>query len=109
LASIEQPRIVVKSLLASPYTLKSKNLIDWLIPDVPDDPSLFLPMADSITDSQQMISALSSLHSMPPADGQENAGQHALHQLHKLIDDPSRRLNNDLQTRESPRRSLMHV
>ncbi|KAJ5394781.1 uncharacterized protein N7487_009084 [Penicillium crustosum] len=95
--SIEQPRIFDQSLLASPYTLESGNPFDWLIPDVPNDPSLFLPMADYLNDSHQMISALSSLHSIPPADGQESAGQHALHQLHKLIDDLSRRLNNDLQ------------
>lgn len=93
---LEQPRIFDQSLLASPYTHESENLLDWLMPDFQNSSSLVLPMADISDNSYPLISALSCLRSVPPADSQGSPGHHAVDELHKLIDDLSKRLNNNL-------------
>ncbi|CEJ61693.1 hypothetical protein PMG11_10216 [Penicillium brasilianum] len=96
----EQPRLFDQSLLASPYTHESDNLLDWLLPDFNNSSSLLLPMADISDNSYPLISALSCLRSVPPADSQGSQGspgQHAVDELHKLIDDLSTRLNSNLR------------
>ncbi|OGM49364.1 hypothetical protein ABOM_003500 [Aspergillus bombycis] len=94
--SLEPPRIFDQSLLASPYTQESENLLDWLMPDFQNTSSLLLPMADFSDTSHPLISALSCLRPVPPADSQGSPGQHAVHEVHKLVDDVSKRLNDDL-------------
>ncbi|KAJ5390085.1 uncharacterized protein N7496_001153 [Penicillium cataractarum] len=54
-------------------------------------------MADISDNSYSLISALSCLRSVPPADSQGSPGQHAVDELHKLVDDLSKRLNNNLR------------
>ncbi|KAB8258662.1 hypothetical protein BDV32DRAFT_151107 [Aspergillus pseudonomiae] len=94
--SLEQPRLFDQSLLANPYTQESENLLDWLMPDFLNTSSLLLPMTDLSDNSRPLISALSCLRSVPPADAQGSPGQHAVHEVHKLVDDLSKRLNDDL-------------
>ncbi|EAU30954.1 predicted protein [Aspergillus terreus NIH2624] len=94
--AFEQPRLFDQSLIASPYTHEWGNLLDWLMPDFQNNSSMLLPMADFSDDAHPLISALSCLRSWPQADNQRSPGQHAVHELHKLIDDISKRLNNNL-------------
>ncbi|KAL5356429.1 hypothetical protein BJX96DRAFT_171605 [Aspergillus floccosus] len=94
--AFDQPRLSDQSLIASPYTHESGNLLDWLMPDFQNNSSLLLPMADFSDDSHPLISALGCLRSWPQLDNQRSPGQHAVHELHKLIDDLSKRLNNNL-------------
>lgn len=94
--SVEQTRLLDQSLLASPYSFGSENLLEWLIPDLERSSSLLVPMADTSDNSHSLISASNCSHPVPPADGQGNSGQHAVHELNKLIDDLSTRLNNDI-------------
>lgn len=93
--SNEQSRFFDQSLLTSHSTHESDDLLEWLMPDFQNSSSLLLPIVSD--NSYPLISALSCLRSVPPAeDGQENSGQHAVHEVHKLIDDLSKRLNNEL-------------
>lgn len=54
-------------------------------------------MADISDNSYPLISALGYLRSVPPADNQGSPGQHAVDELHKLIDDLSTRLKDNLR------------